>query len=143
MVSNYENVANILGLKLEEVFIIKERNCIQPEFPDYYRFTKEGIESIDEIDSTDGEDRCWCLCDSKVIGALLHGEYVEIIKLSQMPQYNKVYYTPVFGSKVMCKSFIWVNDESDRILYKRGLVFKAPTKAIYAAEKMLAALRQA
>ena len=34
MDSNYGNVANILGLKLEEVFIIKERNRTKPEFPD-------------------------------------------------------------------------------------------------------------
>ena len=139
MVSNYGNVANILGLKLEEVFIIKERNCTQPEFPDYYRFTKEGIEQIDEIDSTDG----WDLSESKVIDALLHGEYVEIIKLSQMPQYDEVYYTPVFGSKAMYKRLIWVNDESDRTLYKRNLVFKTSDGAVRAAEKMLAALRQA
>lgn len=32
MDSNYGNVANILGLKLEEVFIIKERNCISLNF---------------------------------------------------------------------------------------------------------------
>lgn len=138
MVSNYGNVANILGLKLEEVFIIKERNRTQPEFPDYYRFTKEGIEQIDEIDSTDG----WDLSESKVIDALLHGEYVEIIKLSQMPQYDEVYYTPVFGSKVMYKRLVWMNDESDRTLYKRGLVFKTSDGAVRAAEKMLAALRQ-
>ena len=65
MVSNYGNVANILGLKLEEVFIIKERNRTDPEFPDYYRFTKEGIEQIDEIDNTDGKNRKWYLCSNK------------------------------------------------------------------------------
>lgn len=141
MVSNYGNVANILGLKLEEVFIIKEKNCIQPEFPGYYRFTVEGIEQIDEIDSTDGEDRDWNLCESKVIDALLRGKYVEIVKLSQMPKDNEEYYTPVFRSEVMCKKLFWRNNNLDRLLYKRGLVFKAPTKAIDAAIKMLATLK--
>ena len=32
MVSNYGNVANILGLKLEEVFIIKEKNALSLNF---------------------------------------------------------------------------------------------------------------
>lgn len=140
MVSNYGNVANILGLKLEEVFIIKEKNRAKPEFPDYYRFTKEGIEQIDEIDNTDGKDRDWYLSEPNVIDALLYGKYVEIIKLSQMPKCNEEYYTPVFRSEVMCKKLFWHNNNLDRLLYKRGLVFKAPTKAIDAAIKMLATL---
>lgn len=140
MVSNYGNVANILGLKLEEVFIIKEKNRIKPEFPDYYRFTKEGIEQIDEINNTDGKDRDWYLSEPNVIDALLYGKYVEIIKLSQMPKDNEEYYTPVFRSEVMCKKLFWHNNNLDRLLYKRGLVFKAPTKAIDAAIKMLATL---
>lgn len=140
MVSNYGNVANIFGLKLEEVFIIKERNRTKPEFPDYYRFTKEGIEQIDEIDNTDGKNRDWYLSEPNVIDALLYGKYVEIIKLSQMPKYDEEYYTPVFRSEVMCKKLFWHNNNLDRLLYKRGLVFKAPTKAIDAAIKMLATL---
>ena len=72
-----------------------------------------------------------------------YGKYVEIIKLSQMPKYNEVYYTPVFGYKVMYKKLVWMNDESDRTLYKRGLVFKTSDGAVRASEKMLAALRQA
>ena len=143
MDSNYGNVANILGLKFEEVFIIKEKNRTKPEFPDYYRFTKEGIEQIDEINNTNGKNRDWYLSEPNVIDALLYGKYVEIIKLSQMPKYDEVYYTPVFGSKVMYKKLVWMNDESDRTLYKRGLVFKTSDRAVRAAEKMLAALRQA
>ena len=80
MVSNYGNVANILGLKLEEVFIIKEKNRTQPEFPDYYRFTKEGIEQIDKIDNTNGKNRDWYLSEPNVIDAILYGKDIEIIK---------------------------------------------------------------
>ena len=43
----------------------------------------------------------------------------------------------------MYKKLVWMNDESDRTLYKRGLVFKTSDGAVRAAEKMLAALRQA
>ena len=107
------------------------------------KVVKEGIEQIDKIDNTNGKNRDWYLSEPNVIDAILYGKDIEIIKLSQMPKYDEVYYTPIFGSKVMYKKLVWMNDESDRTLYKRGLVFKTSDGAVRAAEKMLAALRQA
>ena len=133
MTNHMAEVAQMLGVKLEEVFKVTDDDS--GKYHNYYRFTeKKGIEVSEdnvkwETDTTEVLVLKWLL-----IGV------ARIIKLPWKPQKGAPYYIPctVAQPEYMYRMFYWNDDDYDKEYYRRGLVCKTPEEAIALTEKMLA-----
>jgi hypothetical protein len=59
------------------------------------------------------------------------------MKFNWIPKSGESYFAIDFSKEDMLSEWIWLDDEFDAILYKRGLIFKTQEDAIAKAEEML------
>ena len=108
MTKNYmADVAKLLGIELEEEFMVTEDDSI-------YKLTKDGI----EYKSDDGN---WYYANDVFLN-LLDGT-IEIVKLPWQPKTNKAYYRPsrkFFG----VTSEVWTDNPYDYAFKEAGMIFK-------------------
>lgn len=108
MAKNYmADVAKILGIELEEEFMVTEDDSI-------YKLTKDGL----EYKSDDG-NRYYA---NNVFLNLLDGT-IEIVKLPWQPKTNEAYYRPsrkFFG----VTSEVWTDNPYDYAFKEAGMIFK-------------------
>ena len=137
MTNHMAEVAQMLGVKLEEVFKVTDDDS--GKYHNYYRFTeKKGIEVSEdnvkwETDTTEVLVLKWLL-----IGV------ARIIKLPWKPQKGAPYYIPciVTQPEYMYSMFYWNDDNYDNECYRMGLVCKTKAEAIALTEKMLVAINE-
>ena len=128
--ANYmREVAKLLGLELEEEFRIEG---ISTEWS--YRLSDKGLIGVNENDLRQ-------ITLSNILKRLLTGED-KIIKLPWKPKEGETYYSPAINDEDNYWPNTWLNDNIDKIRYRRGLVFKTKEEAINMAEKMLAAAQE-
>lgn len=107
MTKNYmADVANMLGVELEEEFMINGSDKV-------YKFFKNGL-----CFQCGG---AWLRADSILIG-LIKGEY-KIVKLPWQPKYGDKYYYPGAGFRNIC-SAEWRNSVLGLAYKEAGLIFK-------------------
>lgn len=134
MSNKMPKIADLLGVKLGEVFFIKE-------YPSYSRmylkFTENGLEqSLDKDSWTKAASWVW---ERLITGAL------KINKLPWKPKMNEEFYVPCihYTDSSMATKFRWRDDNADKKFYQLGLVCKTKEEAIALTKKMLAALQEA
>lgn len=115
------DVAKLLGIELEEEFMVTEDDSI-------YKLTKDGL----EYKSDNGN---WYYANDAFLN-LLDGT-IEIVKLPWQPKRGEEYYFPATGFQYSCPA-AWYNSPIDFALKEAGMIFK--TKA--ECEAALPALRK-
>lgn len=122
MAKNYmADVAQMLGVELEEEFMITEDDCV-------YKLTEDGLRFK-------ANEYKWYY-DNVVFLNLLRGT-VEIIKLPWQPKKGDKYYTPSNSFDEACLTD-WLNRPFDFAMQEVGMVFKTKEKC----EEALPALRK-
>lgn len=108
MAKNYmADVAKLLGIELEEEFMVTEDDSI-------YKLTKDGL----EYKSDDGN---WYYANDVFLN-LLDGT-IEIVKLPWQPKKGDAYYYPGEGFNNICRA-LWENSVFDFAYKEAGLIFK-------------------
>ena len=133
MDNHIAEVAQVLGVKIGESF--KLTDDTHGEYHQYYQFTdKKGFET-----SLDGVK--WKTAAAEVLKDILMGD-IRIVKLPWKPKTGEKYYIPNIFNWNSYNYYLWVDDERDKELYKRGLVFKTKEEAIKMSKKMLAMAKE-
>lgn len=126
MDNKMDKVADILGVKLNEIFHIVghgNKQYLLSKFGYLCKVEEGGI----EFPVDDGLDK------------LIIGMY-EIVEKPRTPARGSFFYTPDFECKELFKPSIWVNEPRQLEAYKNGVVCKTPDDAIEMAKKMLEAV---
>ena len=135
MTNHMAEVAQMLGVKLEEVFKVTDDDS--GKYHNYYRFTeKKGIEVSEdnvkwETDTTEVLVLKWLL-----IGV------ARIIKLPWKPQRGETYYMPSVTSIGKYIKLFWTGSRNDEGSYQQGLVLRTKKEAVELAEEMLDVARK-
>ena len=135
MTNHMAEVAQMLGVELEEVFKVTDDDS--GKYHNYYKFTeKKGIEVSDdnvkwEADTTEVLVLKWLL-----IGV------ARIIKLPWRPSRGDVYYMPSVTSIGKYIKLFWTDSRNDEGSYQQGLVLRTKKEAVELAEEMLDVARK-
>lgn len=133
MSNRMAEVADLLGIKLGEVFFIKE----QPgSFKTYLKFTENGLMELADKNSW-RKAAAW-MWEQLITGAL------KVNKLPWKPKMNEEFYVPCihYSESSMATKFRWRDDNADNKLYQLGLVCVTREEAIAMTKKMIAGLEQ-
>lgn len=119
---NYmEQVAHLLGVELEEEFLIKTNDEIESyEKPIRYKFTKEGFVYSSQAFKN------WCQSD--FIHDLLNGKST-IVKIPFKPKYEEEYWFWYKGINERATSFHWYDNGCDFMAWKLGNCFRTKEEA--------------
>lgn len=135
MANCMKNIAEGLGVKLNEVFLIDDNKYM---IRNYFRITENDL----EYDfSRQFSSSSWCSADNKVLVLLVTGK-VEITKLPWTPKKDEIYYTPFVSGESLFASYAWRGDDVDRANLKKGVVCRTLKEAIKMTKKMLAAIKE-
>ena len=135
MTNHMAEVAQMLGVKLEEVFKVTDDDS--GKYHNYYKFTeKKGIEVSDdnvkwEADTTEVLVLKWLL-----IGV------ARIIKFPWRPSRGDVYYMPSVTSIGKYIKLFWTGSRNDEGSYQQGLVLRTKKEAVELAQEMLDVARK-
>ena len=133
MTNHMAEVAQMLGVELEEVFKVTDDDS--GKYHNYYKFTeKKGIEVSDDNVKWEADT-----AEVLVLKWLLIG-VARIIKLPWKPRKGEKYYTPYISTQQegMYVTYYWNNDDIDIEHYRMGIVCKTPEEAIAMTNRMLA-----
>lgn len=130
-----KNIAEGLGVKLNEVFLIDDDKYM---IRDYFRITENNLEHDFRRQFSSSS---WCPADNKVLVLLVTGK-VEITKLPWTPQKDEIYYVPFVSGESLFTSYAWRGDYVDRANLKKGVVCKTSKEATKMTKKMLAAIKE-
>ena len=137
MTNHMAEVAQMLGVELEEVFKVTDDNS--GKYHNYYKFTeKKGIEVSEDNVKWEAD-----IAGTLVLEWLLIG-VARIIKLPWKPQKGETYYIPciVAQPKYMYSTLWWSNDDYDKEYYRMGLVCKTLEEAIALTKKIISMVQK-
>ena len=137
MANHMAEVAQMLGVELEEVFKVTDDDS--GKYHNYYKFTeKKGIEVSEDNVKWEADTAGTLVLKWLLIGV------ARIIKLPWKPQKCAPYYIPciVAQSEHMYSMFYWNDDNYDKEYYRMGLVRKTPEEAVALTKKMLEAINE-
>ena len=137
MINHMAEVAQMLGVELEEVFKVTDDDS--GKYHNYYKFTeKKGIEVSEDNVKWEADTAGTLVLKWLLIGV------ARIIKLPWKPQKCAPYYIPciVAQSEHMYSMFYWNDDNYDKEYYRMGLVRKTPEEAVALTKKMLEAINE-
>ena len=133
MTNHMAEVAQMLGVELEEVFKVTDDDS--GKYHNYYKFTeKKGIEVSDDNVKWEADTAGTLVLKWLLIGV------ARIIKLPWKPRKGEKYYTPYISTQQegMYVTYYWNNDDIDIEHYRMGIVCKNPEEAIAMTNRMLA-----
>ena len=133
MNNKMKDVSKLLGVKLGEVFFIKE---YPSDSKMYLKFTENGLErSLDKDSWAKAAGWVWELI---ITGAL------KINKLPWKPREGEKYYVPRIAIRPYDRHYwyYWDNSGVDIKRYDMGIVCKTPEEAIALTKKMLAVVKE-
>ena len=137
MTNHMAEVAQMLGVELEEVFKVTDDDS--GKYHNYYKFTeKKGIEVSDDNVKWEADTAGTLVLKWLLIGV------ARIIKLPWKPREGEKYYVPRIAIRPEDRhyQYYWRNDGVDIKRYDMGLVCKTPEEAIALTEKMLEAINE-
>lgn len=79
---------------------------------------------------------------AKLLGVELRETFNVVANRPWKPTFREIYYVPSILNRDLYDFNSWNNDEYDKELYRRRVVFKTKEEAIRAAEKMLAVAKE-
>lgn len=130
MVNHMAEVAKMLGVELDEVFLFKGRSGCYTYYPKtHLKFTENGLkESVNRTS--------WHSAPAWVWKGLITGA-LKITKLPWKPSCDDAYYMPSTISIGKYIKLFWTGSESDEDFYQQGLICRTKEEAIELAEEML------
>ena len=131
MNNKMKDVSKLLGVKLGEVFFIRE---YPSDSKMYLKFTENGLErSLDKDSWAKAAGWVWELI---ITGAL------KINKLPWRPSRSDTYYMPSVTSIDKYIKLFWTGSKNDEDSYQQGLVLRTKKEAVELAEEMLDVARK-
>ena len=135
MTNHMAEVAQMLGVELEEVFKVTDDDS--GKYHNYYKFTeKKGIEVSEDNVKWEADTAGTLVLKWLLIGV------ARIIKLPWKPKYDEKYYIPSISNAFGYNSFCWRGDDSDEKYYNLGIICKSKEEAIALRQKMLAVAKE-
>lgn len=135
MTNHMAEVAQMLGVELEEVFKVTDDDS--GKYHNYYKFTeKKGIEVSEDNVKWEAD-----IAGTLVLEWLLIG-VARIIKLPWKPSLGDVYYMPSVTSIDKYIKIFWADSRNDEDYYQQGLVLRTEKEAVELAEEMLDVARK-
>lgn len=115
----YKQIAEMLGVKLEEEFKLKP-SCLEKPWNCLYRFSKDGLENK-------YSDLSWVKCEKGAIDQILIGQ-TEVIKIPWKPKEGEEYwyYSEAWKRAISSK---WKSEVQDLVFWKVGNCFKTEEEA--------------
>lgn len=123
-------VAKLLDVEVGETFSINQTSPLT-----IFRFTDKCLQS-----STGSG--IWITANSATLYQLLDGR-LSIRKLPWKPTKGEKYYVSDIFDRDLWDCYLWDDEENDKELYKRGVVFKTKEEAIEMSKRMLAVAKEA
>lgn len=131
MTNHMKEVAEMLGVELDEVFFFKGRSGCYTHYPKTrLKFTENGLK--ESADRTSWHSAAAWVWKGLITGAL------QIVKLPWKPSYSDAYYMPSIISIGKYIKLFWTGSEADKSSYQQGLICRTKEEAIELAEEMLA-----
>ena len=135
MTNHMAEVAQMLGVELEEVFKVTDDDS--GKYHNYYKFTeKKGIEVSEDNVKWEADTAGTLVLKWLLIGV------ARIIKLPWRPSRGDVYYMPSVTSIGKYIKLFWTGSRNDEGSYQQGLVLRTKKEAIELAEEMLDVARK-
>ena len=135
MTNHMAEVAQMLGVELEEVFKVTDDDS--GKYHNYYKFTeKKGIEVSEDNVKWEADTAGTLVLKWLLIGV------ARIIKLPWMPSRGDVYYMPSVTSIGKYIKLFWTGSRNDEGSYQQGLVLRTKKEAVELAEEMLDVARK-
>ena len=135
MTNHMAEVAQMLGVKLEEVFKVTDDDS--GKYHNYYKFTeKKGIEVSEDNVKWEADTAGTLVLKWLLIGV------ARIIKLPWRPSRGDVYYMPSVTSIGKYIKLFWTGSRNDEGSYQQGLVLRTKKEAVELAEEMLDVARK-
>ena len=135
MTNHMAEVAQMLGVELEEVFKVTDDDS--GKYHNYYKFTeKKGIEVSDDNVKWEADTAGTLVLKWLLIGV------ARIIKLPWRPSRGDVYYMPSVTSIGKYIKLFWTGSRNDEGSYQQGLVLRTEKEAVELAEEMLDVARK-
>ena len=131
MANHMAEVAKLLGVKLGEVFFIRE---YPSDSKMYLKFTENGLERSLDKDS-------WAKAAGWVWERIITGA-LKINKLPWRPSRDDAYYMPSIISIGKYIKLFWTGSKNDEDSYQQGLVLRTEKEAVELAEEMLDVARK-
>ena len=128
----YKQIAEMLGVKLEEEFKLKP-SCLEKPWNSLYRFSTDGLENK-------YSNCAWVKCEKGAIDQILIGQ-TEVIKIPWKPKKGETYwhYSEVWKEVV---SFEWEDCLYDFLLWKAGNCFKTKEEGDAKAKEIIEKIRK-
>lgn len=115
----YKQIAEMLGVKLEEEFKLKP-SCLEKPWNSLYRFSTDGLENK-------YSDGAWVKCEKGAIDQILIGQ-TEVIKIPWKPkQDDRYWYYCLTWESANCSR--WASDGVDLQSWKIGNCFRTKEEA--------------
>ena len=135
MTNHMAEVAQMLGVELEEVFKVTDDDS--GKYHNYYKFTeKKGIEVSEDNVKWEADTAGTLVLKWLLIGV------ARIIKLPWRPSRGDVYYMPSVTSIGKYIKLFWTGSRNDEGSYQQGLVLRTKKEAVELAEEMLNVARK-
>ena len=135
MTNHMAEVAQMLGVKLEEVFKVTDDDS--GKYHNYYKFTeKKGIEVSEDNVKWEADTAGTLVLKWLLIGV------ARVIKLPWRPSRGDVYYMPSVTSIGKYIKLFWTGSRNDEGSYQQGLVLRTKKEAVELAEEMLDVARK-
>lgn len=135
MTNHMAEVAQMLGVELEEVFKVTDDDS--GKYHNYYKFTeKKGIEVSEDNVKWEADTAGTLVLKWLLIGV------ARIIKLPWKPQRGETYYMPSVTSIGKYIKLFWTGSRNDEGSYQHGLVLRTKKEAVELAEEMLDVARK-
>ena len=135
MTNHMAEVAQMLGVELEEVFKVTDDDS--GKYHNYYKFTeKKGIEVSEDNVKWEADTAGTLVLKWLLIGV------ARIIKFPWRPSRGDVYYMPSVTSIGKYIKLFWTDSRNDEGSYQQGLVLRTKKEAVELAEEMLDVARK-
>lgn len=135
MTNHMAEVAQMLGVELEEVFKVTDDDS--GKYHNYYKFTeKKGIEVSEDNVKWEADTAGTLVLKWLLIGV------ARIIKLPWKPSRHDTYYMPSVTSIDKYIKLFWTGSKNDEDSYQQGLVLRTKKEAVELAEEMLDVARK-
>lgn len=134
MANHMKEVAELLGVKVEEVFQVDGDPSIKDCF---FKFSDNDL----QLSAVNGGNDTWSVASDTRLLDLLYGR-LRIRKLPRKPVIGDMYCYPYPATPILWGRCSWRDDEVDNYRLQHGLVFTTGEEAIAKAEKMLAAINE-
>lgn len=134
MANHMKEVAELLGVKVEEVFQVDGDPSIKDCF---FKFSDNDL----QLSAVNGGNDTWAVASDTSLLGLLYGR-LRIRKLPRKPAIGDMYCYPDLLTPLLWGTCSWRDNIFDNYRFQHGFVFATREEAITKTKKMLAAINE-